>query len=153
MIDQNKQNRFPHPSDGGDNDERSNTCRTQVYPKAKLSRSANQRLKWMNHFNKYRNARLTCRHFGISPDTFYLWKRRFSSGNSNTLEDDFKNRKPHKLRAPQKRPEQIEAIKKLRELNPQLGKTKIAKILQGIGYKISSSTVGRILNKKQTTGD
>ena len=58
----------------------SDTSRTQPYhearldsaKRARLGRDARQRLKWMEHFRKYRNARLTCRHFGISPNTFYL---------------------------------------------------------------------------------
>jgi hypothetical protein len=61
-------------------------------------RAAKQRLKWMKHFEKYRNARLTCRHFGISPDTFYLWKKRYILNNPNSLEDDLKTRRPHKTR-------------------------------------------------------
>ena len=37
-----------------------------------LSKQARQRLSVMDwHEAHGRNARLTCRHFGISPDTFY----------------------------------------------------------------------------------
>jgi transposase len=99
----------------------------------------------MNHFDKYRNARLTCRHFGLSPDTFYLWKKRFSPGNLRTLEDDYANRKPHKLRVSEHKANQLETIRNLKVLNSSLGKTRIAKILKETGYEISSSTVGRIL--------
>jgi hypothetical protein len=84
------------PAGGKEN--RSDTCRTQI-DQAALSHAGKQRLKWMNHFIKYRNARLTCRHFGISPDTFYLWKRRFSPDNLKTLEDDLSTRRPRKLRS------------------------------------------------------
>lgn len=110
-----------------------------------LSRAAKQRLKWMNHFNKFRNARLTCRHFGISPSTFYLWKRRFLPDNLKTLEDDLKTRKPHRIRISRHKAAQLETIKQLKNLDPRLGKTRIAKILAETGYRISSSTVGRIL--------
>ena len=131
----------------------SNTYRTQmkhdIHQQAKnLSRSAKQRLKWMNHFNKYRNARLTCRHFGISPDTFYLWRKRFVSDDLKILEDDFKTRKPFKIRVSGHKMAQLESIKKLKEVDPRLGKTRIAKILRETGYKISSSTVARILKKE-----
>lgn len=45
----------------------------------KLSKKALKRLEWVDwYFNHGENARLTCRHFGISPDTFYLWKRKFN---------------------------------------------------------------------------
>lgn len=124
----------------------SNTCRTQINHEAKkLSRPAKQRLRWMEHFSKYRNARLTCRHFGISPDTFYLWKKRFNQNNPLSLEDNFKTRKPHKLRASKHKRKQLETIAKLKNIDPRLGKIRIAKILKETGYKISSSTVGRIL--------
>ena len=99
----------------------------------------------MNHFDKYRNARLTCRHFGISPDTFYLWKRRFKPANPITLEDDLKTRRPRNLRLSRHKIAQMKTIKQLKNVNPRLGKIRIAKILGQTGYKISSSTVGRIL--------
>lgn len=125
----------------------SNTYRTQInHDTLSLSRPAKQRLKWMGHFAKFRNARLTCRHFGISPDTFYLWKKRFDPDNLNTLEDDLKTRKPHKLRISKHKTAQLETIKKLKNIDPRLGKIRIAKILKEMGYKISSSTVSRILS-------
>ncbi|MDZ4227668.1 MAG: helix-turn-helix domain-containing protein [Candidatus Levybacteria bacterium] len=127
----------------------SNTYRTQVnHALETLSRSAKQRLKWMDHFKKYRNARLTCRHFGISPDTFYLWRKRFIPGELKTLEDNFKTRKPHRIRTSKHKTAQLETIIKLKNIDSRLGKTRIAKILGETGYKISSSTVGRILKQK-----
>lgn len=138
----NKKREDP-PTGGG-----SNTYRTQINHEAKiLSRSAKQRLKWMEHFRKYRNARLTCRHFGISPDTFYLWKKRFVPADLRTLEDNLKTRRPYKVRVSRHRAMQLETIKKLKNIDPRLGKIRIAKILRETGYEISSSTVGRILKK------
>jgi hypothetical protein len=127
----------------------SDTLRTQLYKNTTInpSRGAKQRLKWMKHFDKYRNARLTCRHFGISPDTFYLWKKKFDPKNIITLEDNFKNRKPHKLRVSKHEKTTFKTIKQLKDMDPRLGKIRISKILQEIGLKISSSTVGRILKK------
>lgn len=124
-----------------------NTLRTETYQTilSELSHSAKQRHKWMEHFGKYRNVRLTCRHFGISPDTFYLWRKRFIPNNLKTLEDNFKTRKPHKMRTSKHKKNQLETIKKLKDVDPRLGKTRIAKILKETGYKISSSTVGRML--------
>jgi transposase len=137
----------------------SNTCRTQINHESRpltperndgervksLSRPAKQRFKWMMHFNKYRNARLTCRHFGISPDSFYLWRKRFEPSNLKTLEDDFKTRRPHGLRISKHKQVYSNAVKRLKEMNPHMGKVRIANILKRTGYKISSSTVGRIL--------
>jgi len=55
------------------------------------SKQARQRLKWMDYYREHGgNARLTCRHFGISPQTFPSqadWKRRFSPRDLKTLED------------------------------------------------------------------
>jgi hypothetical protein len=37
-----------------------------------LSKKARQRLKWFDYYNSHAHyARLTCRHFDISPQTFY----------------------------------------------------------------------------------
>lgn len=80
-----------------------NTSRTQIYQSKSLDnlpKEVRLRLKWIKHYQKYRSARLTCRHFGISPDTFYLWKKRFNPDNPLTLEDDKKNRRPKHFRKP-----------------------------------------------------
>src|SRR5260370_16720840 len=52
-----------------------------------LSRAARTRLQWMLFylFNG-RNAARTCRHFGISRQTFYRWRRRFDRHDLTTLE-------------------------------------------------------------------
>lgn len=110
-----------------------------------LTREAKQRLKWMDHYKKFRNARLTCRHFAISPDTLYLWKRRFDPSNLKTLEDDKKNRRPKVLRKPTYTLREIEEVKKFKEVNPRVGKVLITKILKDKGIKLSTATVGRIL--------
>ena len=118
----------------------SNTSRTKPY----LSKDARQRLKWMEHFQKFRNARLTCRHFGISPDTFYLWRKRFDPDNPTSLEDNTKNRRPLKLKTSKHLTNQLETVRKLKEVNPKIGKVRITKILKELGYSISPSTITRI---------
>jgi hypothetical protein len=35
-----------------------------------ISPGAAARLKWMDHYTEHRNARLTCRHFDISPQSY-----------------------------------------------------------------------------------
>ncbi len=50
----------------------SHLTRVQV----ELSKKARQRLKWFDYYNsRSHNARLTCRHFDISPQTFYRWDK------------------------------------------------------------------------------
>jgi hypothetical protein len=36
-----------------------------------ISKGAALRLKWFDYYRLHENASLTCRHFGISPRTFY----------------------------------------------------------------------------------
>ncbi len=45
-----------------------------------LSRTGQLRLVWMSHYLGHaRNAAATCRHFGISRQTFYRWWRRYET--------------------------------------------------------------------------
>jgi len=41
-----------------------------------LSKEARTRLQWMDYYQKTNNVSLTCRHFGISRQLFYYWKKR-----------------------------------------------------------------------------
>src|SRR5579863_5256387 len=65
----------------------------------RLSRAAQTRLQWMlfYYFNG-RNVQRTCRHFGISRQTFYRWKRRFDRHDLTTLEE--RSHRPRKVRRP-----------------------------------------------------
>jgi transposase-like protein len=41
-----------------------------------LSKDGQRRLKWFDYYCSHNmNARLTCRHFDISPQTVYRWKK------------------------------------------------------------------------------
>ena len=65
----------------------------------RLSRAAQTRLHWMLfYFFNGRNARRTCRHFGISRQTFYRWKRRFDRHDLTTLEG--RSHRPRQVRQP-----------------------------------------------------
>src|SRR4030042_52326 len=63
-----------------------------------ISQDAARRLRWFDFYNRCGDARLTCRHFGISPQTFYRWKNRFDSYDLTTLEAW--SRRPHRVRKP-----------------------------------------------------
>jgi putative transposase len=116
-----------------------------------LSREAHKRLQWFDYYEKVgRNARLTCRYFGISPQTFYRWKRRYDSGRLETLED--RSHRPRRVRRPMYSPEEVEAVLKIREQYPRWGKDKLTVLLQGEGYYLSASTVGRILHYLKDRG-
>ena len=61
-----------------------------------LSKKALKRLEWFDFYNSHgKNISLTCRHFGISRDTFYLWRKRFNPRYLQTLEFDTKTRSGH----------------------------------------------------------
>ena len=116
-----------------------------------LSKEASKRLKWFDYYYANgRNARLTCRHFDISPQTFYRWKRRYDSKRLESLEDV--SHRPRKVRQPTYSTELVEAIIKLRERYPRWGKDKLAILLEGEGHTVSASTVGRILSRAKERG-
>lgn len=118
-----------------------------------LSREAKQRLCWMDWYNSHnKNARLACRRFGISPDTFYRWKNRFNPGDLSTLEDDRTTRTPRNLRKPQTNPGLVLRTKVLRESYPRWGKKKIWKLLEREGWNVSVSTVGRTIDRLRARG-
>ena len=78
-----------------------------------LSREAKWRLQVLDWYSAHgRNARLTCRHFGISPDTFYRWKRRYNPRALATLES--RSHRPHRLRQSTWTPELAVAVRQLR---------------------------------------
>ena len=96
------------------------------------------------------NARLTCRHFDISPQTFYRWKRRYTLKNLKTLED--RSRRPRLVRQPTASADLIEAVLKTRQECPRWGKEKIARLLDEDGWQVAVSMVGRILKRLRDRG-
>ncbi len=118
-----------------------------------LSREARQRLRWIDFYLAHgRNARLTCRHFGISSATFYRWWRRFDPRRLQSLEDDRHTRRPRRVRQPQTAPALVARIRALREQYPRWGKLKLAALLQREGWIVSASTVGRTLTRLRGIG-
>jgi len=116
-----------------------------------LSREARRRLKWMDYYEENRrNARLTCRHFDISPQTFYRWWRRYNPHNLATLEE--RSRRPHRTRQPTWSNDLALAVQELRERFPVWGKDKLAPLLRDQGWQCSTSMVGRILRSLQERG-
>mgnify|MGYP001585497316 CR=1 FL=1 len=116
-----------------------------------LSKEAKQRLKWLDYYNSHgRNARLTCRHFDISPQPFYRWKRRYNPRNLMSLEDC--SRRPHHLRQPTAPVELVEAALRLRQAYPRWGKDKLVVLLGQDGFPCSTSMVGRILKRLKDRG-
>jgi transposase InsO family protein len=96
------------------------------------------------------NARLTCRHFDVSPQTFYRWRRRYDPRNLRTLED--RSRRPRRRRQPTWAPELAQAVLRLREEYPRWGKDKLVVLLRREGWSVSTSMVGRILRRLREHG-
>lgn len=116
-----------------------------------LSKQARQRLKWFDYYNSHnRNARLTCRYFGISPQTFYRWKRRYNPHHLESLED--RSCRPKNLRQSTASTDLIMAVQRLREEYPRWGKDKLVLLAQEKGFSVSTSMVGRILRRLKDRG-
>jgi len=116
-----------------------------------LSPEAGRRLKWFDYYYRHgENARLTCRHFDISPQTFYRWKRRYSGVHLENLET--RSHRPRHMRQPEYSTELFEAVRLLRERYPRWGKDKLVVLLCHEGFSTSASTVGRILRRLKARG-
>lgn len=123
---------------------------TSLVRQGTISKAAAKRLKWFDYYGRCRNARKTCRYFGISPKTFYRWKNRFDCYDLRTLEEE--SRRPHRLRQPQVPPKVVEKIRELREQYPRWGKRKLVVLLGREGIQVSASTVGRVMNRLKARG-
>ena len=116
-----------------------------------LSKQARHRLKWFDYYySRGQNARLSCRYFGISPQTFYRWKRRYNPEHLESLE--YRSPRPKRLRQPSYSVELVDAVLKLREEYPRWGKDKLVVLLQREGFNCTTSTVGRILHRLKERG-
>jgi transposase InsO family protein len=127
----------------------------KIFPGAKtlsrlvnISTDAKKRLKWFDYYHSHgRNASLTCRHFNISPDTFYRWKKRFRPGLLLTLES--LSTKPKTVRRSSIPWQSIQQVMSLRRENMALSKYKLSIILKrDNNINLSPSTIGRILKQR-----
>jgi transposase InsO family protein len=115
-----------------------------------ISPTAAVRLRWIDFHRSCQNIRLTCRHFAISPGTFYKWFNRFDPYDLTTLENVSK--RPHHVRQTQTPPDIVEKVRALRKRYPRWGKDKLAVLLRREKIVISGSTVGRVMNKLRARG-
>jgi len=94
--------------------------------KKSLSREAKTRLRWMDYYQETKNVSLTCRHFGISRQLFYYWKKRYNPHNLISLEN--RERTPKKRRQREITPEQEMRIVALRKKYIRYGKEKLSRM-------------------------
>lgn len=110
------------------------------------SKETQRRLKWLDHYHQHKNARLTCRYFGITPKTLYKWLGRSKQLGPKGLESV--SRKPHTFRQSQVPHESVTAVIRWRTKHPEFSKYKLATILKREdGIVLSPSTIGRLLVK------
>jgi putative transposase len=115
-----------------------------------LSREARVRLAWMDFYRRNRNAARTCRHFGISRQTFYRWQRRYDPYDLTTLEA--RSHRPHRQRQPTWSFPLEDRVLRLRLQFPRWGKDKLAVLLRQRKVPLSTSMVGRILTRLKQRG-
>ncbi len=118
-----------------------------------MAEEVKKKLGWFEYYKKCgKNARLTCRHFGISPDTFYRWKKRYDPNNLLSLVDDKKSRRPKNIRKPTTPPWVVNRIKELKEAYPVWSANKLANQLKKEGVSITAPTIRRIINRLKESG-
>jgi putative transposase len=116
-----------------------------------LSPNARRRLQWMDYYETHgRNARKTCRYFGISPQSFYRWRRRYDRHDLSSLAD--RSRRPRRRRQPTWSAALQAAVLSLRQQYPRWGKDKLVVLLHRQGHTVSTSMVGRILRRLRQRG-
>jgi transposase InsO family protein len=116
---------------------------------ASLSPSALRRLSWFDWYQVHnKNISLTCRHFGISRDTFYLWRKRFNPRNLRSLEDDTSNRRPKCVRQ-MTTPKWIQDLTcTIRSNEPEKSKYEIQAELKDLyQVRIGYNTVQKVINR------
>jgi transposase InsO family protein len=104
----------------------------------------------MDFYRRTQNVALTCRHFGISRQTFYRWLKRYEPMDLTTLEE--RSRCPHHRRQPTWSVLLERKVLTLRLQFPRWGKDKLAVLLREQGEEVSTSMVGRILNRLKASG-
>ncbi len=115
-----------------------------------LSRETRVRLAWMDFFGRCRNVTRTCRHFGISRQTFYRWQRRYDPYDLTTLEE--RSHCPRQRRLPTWSFPLEERVLGLRLQFPRWGRDKLAVLLRRQKLAVSTSMVGRILTQLKRQG-
>jgi len=112
-----------------------------------LSLKGRRKLKVIDwHRAHGKNISLTARHFGLTRYTVRQWLKRFKKQGILGLND--KSHRPKHLRKPTTSWDTIIEVIKVRKQYPVWSKYKIQAILERQGVKISASTIGRILKRR-----
>jgi transposase len=113
----------------------------------KLTERAKYKIKVIDWHKKHgNNVSLTARHFGIGRMNLYRWLKRFKKYGIIGLNDY--SRKPKNVRKPAIPWDVVIRVVQLRKQYPAWLKYKLKVLLEREGIKISASTVGRILKRR-----
>ena len=113
-----------------------------------MSKDALKRLWWMDWYTTHgKNAEATCRHFGISKSVFYRWKNKYRRYNLKTLEDDKKNRRPHKVREMTTDPTILARIYDIRHADPEKSKWEIHEELRRAGIRVAHNVIQKVIRR------
>src|SRR5260370_11578774 len=115
-----------------------------------VGRDVRVRWGWMDFHRGCGNVAHTCRHFGISRQTFYRWQRRYDPYDLTSLEE--RSHRPRQCRQPTWAFSLEEKVLGLRLQFPRWGKDKLAVLLGRQKVAISVSMVGRILSRLKQQG-
>ena len=119
-----------------------------------ISHKAHQRLQWLKTWQRLRaegfSAQKAANLLRLPRSTLYRWQKRLDKRGLRGLEDG--DRRPKQVRRPQWSPELAEAVRRLREAHPGMGKEKLWKLLRREGVHTSISTVGRIMKRLKARG-
>ena len=118
--------------------------------KGLISAKARLRLEWQILYQtKFEhNAALTCRYFGISRKTFYIWLKRFDETSLRSLEDE--SHTPLTQRTPEYTHQEELRVIKLRQKYPTAGRDKLV-VLYHDDYSedIKPWSMRRIIHDRQ----
>jgi putative transposase len=118
---------------------------------AEPSAEAKRRLLVVHWYEEHgRNARLTARHFGRSPDTVCRWVKSYQKHGPAGLETG--DRRPRNVRQPQTPPHVVQRVLELREENPGCGREKLHRLLLPEGISISPKGIDRVLARLKARG-
>jgi len=121
-------------------------------PAPSLSREARQRLAMLDwHELHGRSVARTARHFGFSRPTVYRWLARYDRLRLESLED--RPSRPVRRRRPTWTLAELVAVRRVRLAYPRWGKDKLRVLLRREGLSLSTSMVGRILDRLRRTGE
>lgn len=117
------------------------TARTNLTEKAK------HRLRVIDWLKQHSDdVSLTARHFGLDRKTVRAWRDKFNKVGMLALND--KSHRPKNIRCPITSWQVVAEIMKIRQEFPAWSKYKIQAILKRKNMRVSVSTVGRVLKRK-----